>query len=163
MADQSRELRNALGCFATGICIITTRTVSGLAGLTANSFASVSLDPPLVLFSLDKASDTFSLFQAATHFCINVLQENERDLSARMARKGRKGLEGFPSAQDGAGGAPVLDGALAHFECAVHARHDGGDHVIYVGRVLHFAHARHGHPLIYYRGHYRTLAPMEKS
>ncbi len=159
MDDRARALRNALGCFATGVCVVTTEGQGGPIGLTINSFASVSLDPPLVLWSLDRGSDTMPDFDAAERFCINVLPDDMKAESQRLSRKGDHRLS--PDELVAGTGYRVLRRALAHFACDVEARHDGGDHVIFVGRVRDFAYRDHGHPLLYYRGRYRGLAPME--
>ena len=160
MNDVPREFRNALGCFATGVAVVTTAAAAGPIGLTVNSFASVSLNPPLILWSLDEASECKGAFLKATHFCINVLKDDAKELAQRLARKGDHAIDG-DIAGHGAGGVPILIHALAHFECAVEARHAGGDHTIFVGRVLKHVHAEHGHPLVYYRGRYRSLAPTD--
>ena len=157
MSEISRRFRDALGHFATGVAIVTARGSHGAPlGLTVNSFASVSLDPPLVLWSLDRASDRFQAFMRVEHFAVNILGAAHRALSQRLSRKGEGSLEGEPL-RDGAHGVPMLAGAIANFECRVEHRHDGGDHVIFVGRVLDFAHKAHGNPLVYYRGRYRAL------
>lgn len=154
----SRQFRKALGCFATGVTAITTKIEGEAAiGITANSFSSVSLDPPLVLWCLDNGSDTFSTFERCDSFAINVLRAEQRDLSDRLARQGEHGLEGVPI-RDGVNGVPVLAEALAVFDCTVEARYDGGDHTILVGRVSRFSHAEEGEPLIYARGGYNKLA-----
>ncbi len=156
MPHDSRAFRNALGHFATGVCVVTTRGPDGAAvGLTINSFASVSLDPPLVLWSLDRASDRFPLFMAAERFCVNVLDGAAQPLSHRLSRKGERDLLDEPYAEDAP--LPILKKALAYFECQVEARHDGGDHVIFVGGVLSFGHTDDGDPLLFYRGRYRAL------
>lgn len=156
MREQSRRFRDALGHFATGVAIVTARGGDGRPlGLTINSFASVSLDPPLVLWSLDRTSDRFTAFMQAAHFGVNVLGDTNRALSQRLSRKGELGMEG-ERLREGTH-VPLLEDAIASFECSVEQRHDGGDHVIFVGRVLDFAHKAHGHPLLYYRGHYRVL------
>lgn len=158
MPHDSRAFRNALGHFATGVCVVTTRGADGEAvGVTVNSFASVSLDPPLVLWSLDRASDRFPLFMAAEHFCVNVLDGRAQHISHRLSRKGERSLE-MELCKFGTTALPILEDALAHFECKVEARHDGGDHVIFVGRVLSFDHKRDGDPLLFYRGRYRSLS-----
>lgn len=161
MSPNSRAFRDALGHFATGVAVVTARNAEGEAlGLTINSFASVSLDPPLVLWSLDKASDRFRIFMHVKHYAVNVLGGDSRALSQRLARKGESGLQG-EVLREGVHGTPILEHAIAHFECQVEARHEGGDHVIFVGRVLDFGHAGHGHPLVYYRGGYRELTELE--
>ena len=158
MSLDSRAFRDALGRFATGVAVITTRAKAGEAiGLTVNSFASVSLDPPLILWSLDRASDRFEAFMQASTFVANVLGEESKALSQRLSRKGERFLNDEPLSK-GAHDPPVLERALAHFECSVEARHDGGDHVIFVGRVLGFGHHPQRKPLVYYRGGYRVLS-----
>jgi 4-hydroxyphenylacetate 3-hydroxylase, reductase component len=161
MSLDSRAFRDALGQFATGVAVVTARTKAGEAvGLTINSFASVSLDPPLVLWSLDRASDRFQLFMQADHFAVNVLSDECNALSQRLSRKGERSLDGEPLAK-GEHDLPVLKRALSHFECSVEARHDGGDHVIFIGRVLKFGHHPERKPLLYYRGRYRALSELE--
>jgi flavin reductase (DIM6/NTAB) family NADH-FMN oxidoreductase RutF len=158
MSEKLRSLRDALGHFATGVAIITAQGEGGLPlGLTINSFASVSLDPPLILWSLDRKSDRFDAYMKARYFAVNILGDANQALSHRLSRKGEFTLEGEPVAL-GKHGVPMLSCAIASFECQVEARHDGGDHVIFVGRVLDFAHTSHGRPLVYYRGRYRILA-----
>jgi 3-hydroxy-9,10-secoandrosta-1,3,5(10)-triene-9,17-dione monooxygenase reductase component len=158
MPHDSRAFRNALGHFATGVCVVTTQGPNDEAvGVTVNSFASVSLDPPLVLWSLDRNSDRFALFMSADHFCINVLDAKAQHLSHRLSRKGERSVTQEPCAQ-GVTALPILKDALAHFECKVESRHDGGDHVIFVGRVLSFDHKQDGDPLLFYRGKYRALS-----
>ncbi|MDZ4867304.1 MAG: flavin reductase family protein [Alphaproteobacteria bacterium] len=158
MSEHLRNFRDALGHFATGVAIITTRGPDGAPiGLTINSFASVSLDPPLVLWSLDRTSDRFTAFMQAEHYAVNILGDANQTLSHRLSRKGEFTLEGEP-VSTGPHGAPMLTCAIASFECRIEHRHEGGDHVIFVGRVLDFSHTSHGRPLVYYRGRYRVLA-----
>jgi flavin reductase (DIM6/NTAB) family NADH-FMN oxidoreductase RutF len=157
--EEARAFRNSLGVFATGVCVVSAMTPEGQPmGLTINSFASVSLNPPLILWSIDKASDTMPVFEAVHAFTVNVLAEGDKDLSQRLSRKGHHGLNDGEW-RAGATGAPVLNDAIAHFDCVISARHDGGDHVILVGEVKAHAHKDGGHPLLYYRGRYRGLAP----
>jgi flavin reductase (DIM6/NTAB) family NADH-FMN oxidoreductase RutF len=160
MTHDARQLRNALGSFTTGVCVVTTiGRDGGPIGLTINSFASVSLDPPLILWSLDRSSDTVQVFSEATHFCINVLSDEAIGLSTRLSVKANHGLNDEVGGV-GIGGVPILRSSLAHFECEVTARHDGGDHIIFVGRVVRFSYDDEGEPLVYYRGRYRGLAPL---
>ena len=156
----ARRFRNALGWFTTGVAVVTT-CEKGKApiGITINSFSSVSLDPPLVLWCLDKKSDTLSVFEKATHFTVNVLREEHQEVSSRLARKGDHSLEGMGLC-DSDTGCPALQEALAHFECEVEARHDAGDHIIMIGRVQKFDHAEDGRPLLYHRGGYQMLPPV---
>lgn len=158
MTHDTRKFRNALGCFTTGVAVITTQ-VAGREpiGITINSFSSVSLDPPLILWSLDKKSDTLPVFEAATSFTVNVLREDHKDLSSRLARQGDHGLEGLATRIGASNGCPMIEDALAHFECSVEARHEAGDHIIMIGRVLHYEYAEDGQPLLYHRGGYRGL------
>lgn len=155
-----RKFRNALGCYTTGVAVVTTREGEGTPiGITVNSFSSVSLDPPLVLWCLDKQSDTLEMFQRAKHFTVNVLREEHQEVSSRLARKGDHSLEGVELLH-GKSGTPALAEALAHFECEVEARHDAGDHVIMIGRVLKFDYVEEGRPLLYHRGGYQNLPPI---
>ncbi|MCW5750382.1 MAG: flavin reductase family protein [Alphaproteobacteria bacterium] len=159
MQFDSRAFRDALGCFATGVAIITTRHADGQPeGVTVNSFASVSLDPPLVLFSLDRKARCFDCLHVAEHYAVHVLRADQADLSSAFATKGGVPWERI-AWSPGMTGCPILPGALATLECAVHARHDGGDHVILVGRVLNLRCAD-GDPLLYFRGRYRATAPI---
>ena len=161
MSLDSRAFRDALGQFATGVAVVTVRTPKGEAiGLTINSFASVSLHPPLILWSLDRASDRFKTFMQARHFAVNVLSDECGALSKRLSRKGEHSLDGEPLSKS-EHDSPVLNSALSHFECSVEARHDGGDHVIFVGRVLSFGHNPRRKPLLFYRGRYRVLSEVD--
>ncbi|WP_284154696.1 flavin reductase family protein [Algicella marina] len=149
-----RELRNALGCFATGVTVVTTMAETGPLGMTANSFASVSLSPPLVLWSPARHSARFPAFEAASHFAIHILAEDQQGLSERFARDGLNfdGLETVP----GLGGSPLLPDCAARFECAHSAGHDGGDHLIVVGEVLRMECSDKA-PLVFHRGAYASL------
>ena len=158
MAIDGREFRDALGRFATGVCLITTTTEDGRAlALTANSFASVSLDPPLVLWSLQNNSDVYAAYATPQHYAINILSDQQQALSGRYARKGDHELD--PSHYTpGDDGAPLINGALAAFECDLHQTHEGGDHLIIVGRVTRMHSGEAGAPLVFYSGGYRELA-----
>jgi flavin reductase (DIM6/NTAB) family NADH-FMN oxidoreductase RutF len=145
------ELRNALGQFATGVTVV---TIAGPQGFTANSFASVSLDPPLVLWSPARASARFPAFSNARHFAIHVLAEDQFGLSRHFVRGGQ-GFEGVEH-EVSAEGVPLLAGTLARFECVQEATHDGGDHLIVIGRVLRFA-VGQGKPLVFAQGGYGAV------
>jgi 3-hydroxy-9,10-secoandrosta-1,3,5(10)-triene-9,17-dione monooxygenase reductase component len=153
------ELRRALGRFATGVTIITCTDEQGQrVGLTANSFNSLSLDPPLVLWSLRHASANLPLFAAAGRFAVNVLGEAQVDLSRRFASKVEdKFAEGAWS--PGAHGCPVLAGCAAVFECETHAMHVVGDHTLFIGRVLACSESALP-PLVYQGGHYHLLGEI---
>lgn len=157
MSDfDTRDFRNALGNYATGITVITARGRDGkLAGLTANSFASVSLDPPLILWSLSLYSPSLTTFQECSHYAINVLACDQEPLARRFALSQTDKFAGLQFAL-GAGGAPILPGCCAWFECRNEARHSGGDHLIFVGQVERFSyHDRM--PLLFHGGRYATL------
>lgn len=149
--DGKRAFRAALGRYATGVTVVTAQSPKGPVGITANSFTSVSLDPPLVLWCPAKASARFSAFTAAGHYAIHVLAADQLDLCHRFARAGSDfaGLDPGTTPE----GLPLLPGCLARFDCAAHAAHDGGDHAILVGRVLR-AFVRQGTPLLFWHGRY---------
>ena len=158
MTDKDRQFRDALGCFATGVTVVTTRRADGSpVGITANSFSSVSLDPPLVLWCIDKSSDRYADFEASDHFAINVLSAEDMVVSQEMARAGANSLEEHAHVSGEAAGMPLIETALATFECAVEHRHAGGDHVILVGRVLGHTATTQGDPLLYFRGKYAAI------
>jgi len=150
-ATDALAFRHALGAFGTGVTVVTVATPEGPVGITANSFASVSLDPPLVLWSPAKSSRRFNMFHGTLNFAIHVLGADQRDVAAGFTRSadGFDGLEWSPSAE----GVPLISGCLARLECALHATHDGGDHKIIVGRVLRVA-TQDGAPLIFHGGRY---------
>lgn len=149
-----RQLRDALGRFATGVTVVTAMAPDGPLGMTANSFASVSLDPPLVLWSPARRSRRFPAFEAASHFAIHVLARDQQALAERFARSGHR-FAGLAPGR-GAGDAPLLEGCAARFECRHAAGYDGGDHLIMVGEVLRFE-TRDVPPLLYHRGRYTGL------
>lgn len=150
----SQEFRAALGQFATGVTIVTTRDAQGhTVGLTANSFNSVSLDPPLVLWSLAKRSSSLAAFKGGTHFCINVLTHEQRLLAERFASKAIDRFDGV-AWRSGAGGAPIIDGAAAVFECFHHSHHDAGDHIIFIGQVERCDRRLGSAPLVFHGGRF---------
>lgn len=158
-AVEPRALRGVLGRFATGVTIVTCVDAAGeRIGLTANSFSALSLDPPLVLWSLRQASPSLTAFRAARHFAVNILAESQVDLSRRFASPvADKFAEGLWSA--GAGGAPVLAGAAAVLECERTAQQEAGDHVLFIGRVLRLADAALP-PLVFHGGRYHLLGEI---
>jgi 3-hydroxy-9,10-secoandrosta-1,3,5(10)-triene-9,17-dione monooxygenase reductase component len=158
-AVSTLALRAALGRFATGVTIISCRADDGtLVGLTANSFNALSLEPPLILWSLRSASPTLDAFLAATHFAVNVLAENQVELSRRFASQAPdKFAEGLWA--KGLGGAPVLAGCPAVFECELVSSQTAGDHVLFIGRV-HRASEAPITPLVFQSGHYRMLGEI---
>ena len=157
MTIDARQLRDSLGRFATGVCVITTVDKSGSAiGMTANSFSSVSLEPALVLWSLQNGSDVYDAFATPRHFAINVLSLEQQSLSNQYARKGDHKLDD-EHYRLGRYGAPILRNALVSFECELDATHEGGDHLIIVGRVLDLQSRPTGQPLVFCSGGYREL------
>jgi flavin reductase (DIM6/NTAB) family NADH-FMN oxidoreductase RutF len=161
-----RDFRNVLGLFATGVVVITSAGNAGHSdgnrdgrlGATISSFGSVSLDPPLILFSIARRSNAFAAWQSVEHFAVNILAEKHSAISTRFARGATDKWEGVNTCR-GLGGAPLLSDALAWIECRSHARYDGGDHLIIVGYVSSLS-ARPGaddRPLIFFQGKYRQL------
>lgn len=157
MSLDPREFRNALGRFATGVCVITAEVDGKPFGMTVNSFASVSLDPALVLWSLQKNSECAPLFDNITRYGINILNAEQQDVSNQYAKKGEHDLiEG--TYRQGRTGAVVLKDAIASFECELNAVHDGGDHLILVGKVHEMSEdPAERNPLLFYAGKYREL------
>lgn len=154
------ELRQALGRFVTGVTIVTCRDEHGApVGLTANSFNALSLEPPLVLWSLRQASSTIGAFSAASHFAVNVLAADQVDLSRRFARPSSAKFDAGEWS-DGQGGAPLLAGCVAVFECRRRSHHAAGDHVLFIGEVERIG-GSSATPLVYHAGHYRTLTDAE--
>jgi len=156
-ADTHRRLRDALGQFATGVTVITAKSAIGPLGMTANSFSSVSMDPPLVLWSPARKSHRFAAFSEAPHFAIHVLARTQRDMALHFATQGHD-FEGFEHRISEIG-IPVLSGCLAVFECALEAVHDGGDHAIVVGRVQ-AVQATTGAPLVFNSGQFGGFEPQ---
>lgn len=147
------EFRKALGSFATGVTIITTRAADGTPmGLTANSFNSVSLNPPLVLWSLANSSMSLAAFRAASHWAVHVLGTDQEALSARFARRGESKFVGL-EVEEGVGGVPLLQGCSARFQCRTAFQYEGGDHVIFLGEVLSFD-RNEAPPLVFHGGRY---------
>ncbi|MDP1610907.1 MAG: flavin reductase family protein [Sulfuritalea sp.] len=152
-----RLLRDALGDFATGVTVVTARDAAGQpVGVTINSFASVSLDPPLVLWSLGLHSPSLVAFESCSHYAINILAAGQEDFSQRFAQSQGDKFAGI-EARVGAGDTPLLPGCCAWFECRNQLRYPGGDHVILVGRVERFE-RQEKPPLIFHGGRYRSLA-----
>jgi flavin reductase (DIM6/NTAB) family NADH-FMN oxidoreductase RutF len=156
----SRQFRQALGQFPTGVVIATARTATGqLVGMTLSSFNSVSLDPPLILFSMLRQARGFAQWQAVDRYAINVLNEEQEQVSNQFARTSGDKWDGI-SPLTGDTGVPMLPNSAVVFECAAHARFDGGDHEIFVGRVaaMHEHAFNRGRPLVFFEGRYRQLA-----
>jgi flavin reductase (DIM6/NTAB) family NADH-FMN oxidoreductase RutF len=157
MTIDDRLLRKALGCFATGITVVTAQDGEGKpVGLTVNAFSSLSLDPPLVLVCLDKRTGCLDAFKNAGSFAIHVLRQDQRELSMTFASKQ---IDKFANltVERRETGAPVIPGCLALFDCKTEQVVEGGDHLIFFGRVEHLEHSEAGQPLVYFRGAYAEL------
>ncbi|RAU22491.1 flavin reductase [Paramagnetospirillum kuznetsovii] len=155
-----RSFRKTLGCFASGVTVVTTLAPETRApvGVTVSAFSSLSLDPPLVLFCLGNATSSLEAFKGFGHFVINILSESQRDLSIRFASRSEDKWQGVAwSAWES--GAPVIANCLATLECSLVREEDGGDHRIFIGRVERMKHQEGGSPLVYFRGSYLDLAP----
>jgi 3-hydroxy-9,10-secoandrosta-1,3,5(10)-triene-9,17-dione monooxygenase reductase component len=156
----ARRFRDVLGRFGSGVTVVTAVSNDEPVGLTCQSFSSVSLDPPLVLFVPAKTSRAWPLIQRSGRFCVNLLAADQADLSNTMASRGTDkfaDVKWTPAAQTGS---PMLEGAIAHIDCSIHAVHEAGDHFVVIGRVLDLVTDDDGDddlaPLLFYRGKYRT-------
>lgn len=156
----SRDFRNALGTYATGVTIITAAAPDGKPyGVTCNSFASVSLNPPLVLWSLVIYSQSMGVFQSASHFAVNVLGESQQALAIKFAKSSDNkfmGVEWKP----GLGNAPIIADSVANFQCRAANRYYGGDHVIFLGAVEAYCYNRN-EPLLFAHGGYGRFLPAD--
>jgi 3-hydroxy-9,10-secoandrosta-1,3,5(10)-triene-9,17-dione monooxygenase reductase component len=158
--DDARRFRSALGAFATGVTIVTTRDAQGRdVGLTANSFNSVSLEPPMVLWSLARSARSLPAFLGATHFVVHVLAADQEELSLRFAARGSNKFAGL-DLERGSARVPMLRGCSARFQCRTAFRHEGGDHVIFVGAVESFDQSDQP-PLIFHGGRYALAVRKE--
>lgn len=154
----TREFRNSLGMFATGVAVVTAKGAGGSpVGLTVSSFNSVSLDPQLILFSIDHASASLPVLREASGCAVNILSADQKELSNRFARAGGDKWEGVEF-EIGLEGSPLLPGSLAVFECTPYAIYEGGDHDIFVVKVeRHHSVGQSADPLIFFSGGYRVL------
>lgn len=156
--ENQRLFRDALGCFATGVTVVTTQTPTGPLGMTANSFSAVSLDPALVLWSPAATSQRYPYFAKSAHFSIHVMRCEQKQLALEFARRGDAfDLTDWATNADGV---PVLTTCLARFDCATHAIHKGGDHAIIVGRVLR-ATLSSGAPLVFAQRAYGSFTQSD--
>lgn len=153
-----KAFRHALGEFATGVAVITAQSSGGeLIGMTMSSFNSVSVDPPLVLFSIDRRANSLAAMQDAKGFAVNVLAREQEHISNQFARALSDKWSDVKRTV-GHAEAPLITGALAHFECEPFATYDGGDHLIFVVRVVrHAVRAGAPAPLVFFRGKYRDI------
>jgi flavin reductase (DIM6/NTAB) family NADH-FMN oxidoreductase RutF len=156
MPIDRNELRRVMGHFATGVTIITTVSKEGApAGLTANAFTSVSLDPALLLVSVDRKAESWPHFEQSKVFTVNILSDDQETLSRKFAVSGGDKFQGV-AYHMGANGVPILEGVLAYLECKLWATYDGGDHTLFLG-LIDQAEAREAKPLLFYRGGYRAI------
>ena len=162
MIFDRREFRRALSQFATGVAVVTARGDAGAAiGMTMSSFNSVSLDPPLVLFSVARSANSLPSMLAAKGYAVNILSRRQEALSNQFAKSlGNKWSDVAHS--PGHAESPLIHGALAHFECDPYANHDGGDHVIFIGRVVRFKAQEDGEPLVFFRGKYHNVSLQDQ-
>lgn len=150
------EFRNALGRFATGVTVVTTVDEAGCRfGVTANSYNSVSLDPPLVLWSLANSSRSMAAFAGCEVFAVHILGAHQEDLAMRFASRGEDKFAEL-NTREGFGGVPLFDDCVAHFECVTQNRFEGGDHQIFLGRVVNFE-AGDREPLLFHRGRFAKV------
>lgn len=157
-AIDPRQFRNVLGQFCTGVTIITTVDDGEPVGFACQSFAALSLDPPLVLFCPTKGSRSWAAIERTGKFCVNVLAEEQQAVCARFGSRepdkfGGIGWEASPL------GSPIIDGSLAHIDCTVETVHDGGDHYVVFGRISSMSEVKTERPLLFYRGQYTAIEP----
>lgn len=150
--------RQVLGHFCTGITVVTAMGPTGPAGFACQSFAALSLDPPLVLFCPARTSRTWPVIRAAGRFCVNVLAHDQQDVSTVFGRGGEDKFE-FVRWRSSPGGSPLLDGVLAWLDCEVDTVHEAGDHYVVVGRVAELCEPNPGRPLLYFKGGYTVTEP----
>ena len=159
-AFAAADFRAALAMFATGVTIVTALDASGRpVGLTANSFNSVSMDPPLVLWSLSRLAGSMPAFRRGSHYAINILSADQKALAERFASQNVERFEGVAH-RPGASGVPLVEGAAAHFECFNRSRYEEGDHVIFVGEVERCSWRTGASPLLFHGGRYYTEHPF---
>ncbi|WP_428670459.1 flavin reductase family protein [Roseibium sp.] len=156
-SENTRLLRDAFGRFATGVTIVTTGSEDGPVGITANSFSSVSLEPPLVLWMPDKGSRRFQYFEAAEHYAIHVLSHEQAEICSGFARNAQA-FDQLTYRTD-ANGVPLIENCLARFECRRHAAYEGGDHLIVLGEVVQ-AEMRSGDALTFFAGKLGQITPQ---
>jgi flavin reductase len=158
----SKEFRSAVGAFATGVTVVTTRGEEHAYGMTANAFTSVSLDPPLVLVCVISPSEGSEHIKRNECFAVNVLHADQEPLSRYFASRDRpRGRDAFREVPHriAASGSPVLDGALGYLDCRLHTSHNAGDHEIFIGEVLELGSNPDGEPLIFHGGRYKLVTP----
>ncbi len=160
-----RAFRDALGHFPTGVAIVTARAPDGRAvGLTINSFSSLSLDPPLVTWSLVNRSPSLEAFERCSHFAIHVVSQEQVPAALDFANPQIPDKFAQVSHEEGEGGVPVIAGCVATFVCENHRRHEGGDHTLFIGKVVRYSAAPEFEPAVFHRGRFTALAsPSEET
>ena len=154
-----RELRNIFALFPTGVAIVTARGLEGdWIGATVSSFNSVSLDPPLVLFSMARTAKSFASWEAAESFAVNILSEKQREISSQFSRSSGDKWQGVSRSLADESGLPLIDGAIGTLQCRTWARYDGGDHLIIVGEVFAAVKSSAEKPLVFAASRYAVLA-----
>jgi 3-hydroxy-9,10-secoandrosta-1,3,5(10)-triene-9,17-dione monooxygenase reductase component len=156
-AARARRFRDVLGLFASGVTVVTSLSDGAPVGMTCQSFSSVSLEPPLVMFCPAKTSRAWPMMQRAGFFCVNFLSADQAEVSQAMATKGSDKYDGIDW-RPASTGAPLIDGVLGFVDCTVHSVHEAGDHYVVLGRVRELGFGEEGKPLLYYRGSYDTNA-----
>ena len=156
---RARQFRDVLGRFASGVTVVTAVSNGEPVGMTCQSFSSVSLDPPLVLFVPARTSRAWPVMQRVGKFCVNFLAADQADLSNTMASRGTDKFAGVPWTPTAKTGSPLLDGALGFVDCAIHAVHEAGDHYVVIGRVLELGEGHDHDPLLFFQGQYRSTDP----
>lgn len=162
-ADERRRLRDLFGRFATGVTVVAARHGPLLAGMTANAIASISIDPPLLMASISRRAETHAAIIGSHSFSVSVLAVDQRPLAECFAQPITAAkLTSFCGAawHEAETGSPILEGALAYFDCRLNAHHDGGDHAIFIGDVVAAGYREDADPLLYYASSYRALGPM---
>ncbi len=162
--EQKRWLRSMMGRFATGVTVVCARHGPLLSGMTANAISSISIDPPLMMASLNRTSETHEAIIESHAFAVSVLGAGQRSLADCFARPVTEAkLRRFCDApwHEAETGSPILDGAIAYFDCRLVARHEGGDHSVFIGEIVAAGFEEEADPLLYYASRYRRLAPEE--
>ena len=162
MKFDARKFRDVMGTFTTGVTVVTTMSSKVPHGITANSFTSVSLSPPLVMFCLGKSSNNFDAFMSSDHFAVNILAKHQDIISTRFAAYEGDRFEGVKWGT-WESGAPILEEVVSAIDCQLEAKHDAGDHVIMIGRVLRAEILNNTSPLLYFRGRYEGFAAKIKN
>ncbi|HEX7739555.1 MAG TPA: flavin reductase family protein [Marmoricola sp.] len=157
----ARRFRDVLGRFASGVTVVTTISDDAPVGMTCQSFCSVSLEPPLVLFSPAKTSRAWPRIRQSGRFCINLLAADQADLSNQMASRGSDKFSGVAWSPSPQTGSPVLDGTLGYVDCTVHAVYEAGDHYVVIGAVKELFSSDVPEPLLFYQGRYGRPAPAD--